>query len=540
MILTARIAILALLALLPTFAAAGDTPEGWRADFVASAYQEALEIFHPGELDDALDPDGELPWRRQLLDNMAGAVERAERHGLAGDPVPPEILQVMERLLLPQVWELHAREQHLPGEAELRAWFEERRGEFALPARLRGSRIIIPHGPGDSRTVERVKQMLESGVGAGRSFRDVAREYYRSLGIDADGHLGWRTAENLREDVHAAFAGADLGEPYFGPVETTAGYLFGALHERQEGRERSFAEARDDIERAWLAASFPAYREEFFSAQEIQRGLERHWPEEGLEEVPDTSGAAFTIDGEAVTWGEVVSTTRGDFGDPADPAYYPAAAERAIRNRLLYTGDMASLVRGTRMFGRLLAAVKAQWRIGAAIRAEVQARQPDTMELMDFHTRNQERLYRAPARYHVAAWSIPMNPDQTEDPDAMESARRDAWRRANLLREAIASRIPLESYTLDEDRFGPLRQSPETQWMDATMLPPMVLEAIDQLAEKGDLPAVTPPLIGSRTYYIVYLIGKEEGRLLDFADVIDSLWHDWRAERERGIRERFR
>lgn len=531
--------ILVLLVVASTPLGAADRQEGWRGAFLAHAYQEALEVFHPEALTEDLDPDGDTPWRGQLLADLENAAERAEHHGLAGDPIPPEILDVMERLLLPHVWELYARDQHLPGGEALEEWFRERSGRFAIPEMIRGARLIVQHGPGDAATVRRVEEMLKSDAAAGRPFRETARRYYRSLGIDTDGDLGWRTAGNLREDVFDAFLGADPEAHHFGPIETSAGHLFGSLDEKREGRARSFDEARDDVEQAWLAEHFPDHREQFFSAQEIARGLERQWPAAGLEDIPASDSTAFFIDGEPVTWGEVVTTTPGDFGDPEDPAYYPAVAERAIRNRLIYTGEVAGLVRETERFGELLDAVKAQWRIGNAIQAKLRAMQPETRELMDFHARNQERLYRAPDRYHVAAWSLPSNPGGLDDPAQAEAARIDAWRRANLLREEIDGSIPLEGYTLDEERFGPLRQAPDSQWMDATMFPPLVLEALEALAEKGELPAVTPPLIGARTYYIVYLVEWEQGRLLDFADVIDRLWHDWRDEREKEIRRRL-
>ncbi len=146
-------------------------------------------------------------------------------------------------------------------EEELRRFFDEHRGEFRSETRLELGLILLASGPQRSpRDTQELAAQLAARARGGESFEDLARRHSEHPTGREGGGLGllpWSRVRVLfgRDASEAAgeLAVGAVSDPVVLARLPTPVYGVVRLVRRDEPRERSFEEARDDVVAALLA-----------------------------------------------------------------------------------------------------------------------------------------------------------------------------------------------------------------------------------------------------------------------------------------------
>lgn len=530
-----RILLFALFLILPTWSLASTT---WQEREVLRIYQLALDIFHPEALyiDFRGADTGEMI--RLLARDLEDAPERAARTGADELEIDPDVVGAIERFLVPLVWDHLARVDALPPDELLERYMEANPSFFERREMVRGARILVPFGNDAPDQVARIREDLEAMEESGETFRDVARRYYSSIGMKTDGYFGWRGRDRLRDELFDLFLEADPDAPWFGPVETSGGHLFGVLMGHVGEGMPPFSEVRQHVESTWLREHFAASREEALSLEEVTRGLVRHWDDEGIDGIPDPEDPAFELEGRVYTWGEARQWTPGIHGDESDPEFWEDLGRRAVQNFLVYTGSRAREVRNSDEFKKIYEAVAANWKLARAMAAELADLRAAPGALERFYEENVGELYSTPDQYRAIVWRFPMNPEGHENPVLVNESRRDAWNRATMAHKVLEESENPGEEVLEEDVFGPIRRHAPEGLFPLEVFPNPLSSTISQATPVAGW--LSPVVIGADDYQIALVLEKQEGEPLPFDEVIDDLWSDWRVREQEKIRGKYR
>jgi peptidyl-prolyl cis-trans isomerase C len=216
--------------------------------------QEELDKLPPYLKSRVATPEG----RREFLDNLLtrrALMEEAERLGLADDPqIAKQIREYRERLILQRLMQDNIPKEPEVSEDEIRTYFDSNPQEFKESEQVRVRHILIKaeqNDPAEKRQAaqQRARELLNRARG-GEDFQQLAREHSEDVGsATRGGDLGFFPRGRMAKPFEdTAFNMKDEGE-LSGVVETQFGYHVIQFVDRQEARERSYEDARDQIRR---------------------------------------------------------------------------------------------------------------------------------------------------------------------------------------------------------------------------------------------------------------------------------------------------
>lgn len=169
----------------------------------------------------------------------------------------PELSRVPERIRVAYV--VFSPEALLssvdPGEAELRAYYDSHRNEFAEPESREAAHILIrvPSGASGSEreaAAKRAAEILERAKAAPHTFAALAREFSQDPSTARrGGDLGTIVPGSVFPELEKALAAMKPGE-VSGPVQSPAGLHVLLLKSVQPARVRPFEEVRDRVAEA--------------------------------------------------------------------------------------------------------------------------------------------------------------------------------------------------------------------------------------------------------------------------------------------------
>jgi peptidyl-prolyl cis-trans isomerase C len=193
--------------------------------------------------------------RRELVNAMVDKrllLAEAQRRKHDKDPdVVRQVRELEERLAIQALLASEEKLAGSPSEAELRAWFEEHRGELSQGDRVRVRRILASAAPGAS-AADRQRARARAGAFASRLQRG---EPFDRVAGDGDGPEKTRggdmgllmSGSGDPRIERAAFGLARVGERT-DVVECADGYALLELIERRPGRSPTFEESRSEVE----------------------------------------------------------------------------------------------------------------------------------------------------------------------------------------------------------------------------------------------------------------------------------------------------
>ena len=129
-------------------------------------------------------------------------------------------------------------------EEELRAYWAQHEGDFAEPEQVRASQIVV-------REEEDARRVLAQ-LRAGKKFADLARRYSLSADAKVGGDLGFFERGVMPPQFDEVAFRLGVGQ-VSEVVSTDYGFHVFKVTERRPGRQKSFAEARREVERRLLA-----------------------------------------------------------------------------------------------------------------------------------------------------------------------------------------------------------------------------------------------------------------------------------------------
>ena len=136
--------------------------------------------------------------------------------------------------------------QQTVSDADLRAAYEKARSRLEVPERRHARHILIT-GKDDAAALAQAQQVL-SQAKSGKDFAALAKQYSQDPGSAQNGgDLGWADRSSFVKPFADALYGMAVGE-IKGPVKTQFGYHIIRLDEIQAGKNKSFEEARADLE----------------------------------------------------------------------------------------------------------------------------------------------------------------------------------------------------------------------------------------------------------------------------------------------------
>lgn len=129
-------------------------------------------------------------------------------------------------------------------EAELKGYYEDHMGEFAVPVRVHLREIGLGS---DAATAAALWDKAQGAMKAGKSFAQVAEEMSLAPSRDKGGDLGWFAKGDLDPAVESAVAALKAGQTT-GIVTSSYGAHVFLLEERQEAGSRSLDDVKGDVE----------------------------------------------------------------------------------------------------------------------------------------------------------------------------------------------------------------------------------------------------------------------------------------------------
>ena len=181
-----------------------------------------------------------------LEDFIAGLVvreymlSRAEDLGLhQADAYRTKAKQKMDEYLLKRMEETISHGTIIP-EDTLRSYFERRKDQFLLPAKIRLREIVLDH----ETNAGAIKKQLTNNA----SFEELAREHsVRRGSAEHDGEIGEFTHQELGRYAELIFP-LEIGQ-WVGPIKMNMQYAFFKCAAKEAGRAQTFAEASLEIEK---------------------------------------------------------------------------------------------------------------------------------------------------------------------------------------------------------------------------------------------------------------------------------------------------
>ena len=134
-------------------------------------------------------------------------------------------------------------------EEEAKVWFEENRQQLALPARVWARHIFRSTVGLEKKEAEDVAKILQKALAQlskGTEFGELARRLSEDEKTrENGGDLGWLQSDRVPQDLQKVLFTVEPGSPQV--VRTGLGWHLLEVREKRKSRERTFAEARDEV-----------------------------------------------------------------------------------------------------------------------------------------------------------------------------------------------------------------------------------------------------------------------------------------------------
>ncbi|TLY57313.1 MAG: hypothetical protein E6K52_14740 [Gammaproteobacteria bacterium] len=137
--------------------------------------------------------------------------------------------------------------QQSVSDADLHAAYDKEKNRFEVPEKRHGRHILIPAGKDEAAARKQADEVFAQAK-AGKDFSQLAKQYSQDPGSAKNGgDLGWAERNSFVGPFGDALFSMTAGE-IRGPVKTQFGYHIIRLDEVQQGKTKSFDEARPELE----------------------------------------------------------------------------------------------------------------------------------------------------------------------------------------------------------------------------------------------------------------------------------------------------
>ena len=133
-------------------------------------------------------------------------------------------------------------------ESELAQYYEDHRGEFQRPERVRARQIYLSVDTDADRAKVRARaEALRAELATGAAFGELAKAHSELPGAEGGGLVGWVAKGDFEEDLERALFALEAGQ-YSEVLDTAGGYSILYVEEKQSEGLATLDEARSTIE----------------------------------------------------------------------------------------------------------------------------------------------------------------------------------------------------------------------------------------------------------------------------------------------------
>lgn len=131
---------------------------------------------------------------------------------------------------------------------ELRAWYEDHKGEYKQPNRFRIRELVLPKGvTAEEKSASQAKVVeIQAALKSGKSFEELVKTYSTSPSNSTGGDLGWMNKGLMRASLEEA-ALALKPDQVSGPVETDKDIYLVQLIAAEIDTAKPFEEVKEQI-----------------------------------------------------------------------------------------------------------------------------------------------------------------------------------------------------------------------------------------------------------------------------------------------------
>jgi len=449
-----------------------------------------------------------------------------------------ETSRTLDAYLVYEFWEEYIRKAYHPTEEELLEVLQSKNGSpFEIESDwVECARILVRN---DSDDAEAIAEHLYSRIKSGENFQDVARDYYRTVGLDYDGSLGLMEKDSgVRPQFFQHFWQRESVET-FGPIKDKNGWLIGKLIDKGKAGYRPVDQIENRLLNEYFAVLISEKRREildqFYSESKIGTFVDlESWPDDLLPPTPDTK--LFKIDGETILWSDVKSLTPMIWGDESNPDFPPIITEKALFRAALNRSNIADQLRQSTHYQELRRILNVEARIVAQLDHEQSNLDLSEEVLHEFYEQSQQQKHFEPPQVKVLGAMV----NRSMESRSMR-ARREAdlklWNGISEIYEHVKTfETPEEAWWKEYAVMDELTvYQNANEWIPVDQihyfLGPHALEL-----EPGQDSGL---LISDRNYGFLFLLARKNGDKIPFTDLEKQIENDylmqWRENRRKEL-----
>jgi hypothetical protein len=223
-------------------------------------------------------------------------------------------------------------------------------------------------------------------------FRNVAKDYYKSIGLDYDGNPGKQFRGKMPDTIFDIFINADRESRYFGPVKTERGYIFGKVIRKLMKDEdplncygeRVLAQYRISKSRE-LMKDFYKKKMDIYKPTVFSCDLSAKKP---------LDKTAYIINGIHVSFDEALKRFPNTFGDTNSPDFYNAVAKKSLHNDLIFLSPESKKIKKDKLYRFFLKANENAWLVNEYVKKEITKIDPDEKKIKEYYNLQKEDSYK--------------------------------------------------------------------------------------------------------------------------------------------------
>jgi hypothetical protein len=467
--------------------------------------------------------------QKNILDDIEKNHKYVELKNLENINPPDELTQRFDFFVIPRLLDYKKRYELIPTDENIYKYYLDNINKFPKSDYIEGARILIETSPTMESDAFLLNEQLKNTK---LSFREFAKEYYKSKGSEHDGYFGKINRGTIRDEIFEIFFHADSNAPFFGPVKTKHGILFGKLYAKYS----EFEKIKNKIERQILSEEIQEYYDNLYLEEKKNHKVEILY-DENLTKLPELSSVVYRFDGKDVKYSDVIKSQFYVLGDEQSIKFFKAIVERTIKNELLFSSRDASDLKKSTEYEFLFNAFLDQYRVYSVILKEYEKISFPESDLLNFYEKYKYELYKDSDLVKLIVVTLEKNPNGESDKLNIQLADKAAWNdieelRNDFVKSATPQKFPFSEYNYIDG----LKVAVFDYWQSVDDLGRIIGMDINENPEGH-----TSSVLGASNYYLFYHILERENRDFEpYNDIRDKVEKDYLLLRKQEIRKNLK
>lgn len=408
---------------------------------------------------------------------------------------------------------LYQQNIQLPPE-ELKKIYENEKDRFYRPDQIEGARILVEYGLEAEKEIQEITDQLQANT---KSFREIARDYYRSKGEDKDGYLGFFSRGKIREELFNYFFSANLEKPYFGPIETKNGYLLGKTYSIHKEGPLPLEKVEKQLINQEKEKQWKTYYQKIIAQQKTTNSIEILHTDKSC--APELSVNTLRIDQHEYTFQELLKANPYTFGNNKAYVHFEHMTQLFINQHLFFHSPEGEKIRKRKDYQQFLSDLSKDAVIEQFIKEKIVSTDITEKDLISFYNNNKE-LYPKAANVDIEIYSIERNPDQLTDRRKIHIQSKKSWQLAQNIHQEFR-RLKASSPELRDNQ---LLKTHKRKKVSVERLGRVIEMDLSKKKEEG----LSSLLILPDAYLFYHLTKRHPTEYKDYSEIKDQIQFDYK------------